>query len=111
MVPRSGTLGSKTTMCGAGRKYRVENSHQPPRRRECKMRRLKSAGPAKRFLSIHAAVFNTFNVERHLTAGRDPSDAARSRYGYLARSGHRGMRIFPPQDQTALAPPQGDSAP
>jgi len=47
---------------------RAENSHQPVRRRERKLQRFKSPGSAQRFLSIHAAVFNTFNVQRHLTS-------------------------------------------
>src|SRR6202158_1935646 len=47
---------------------RAENSHQPIRRRERKMQRFKSPGSAQRFLSIHAAVLNTFNVQRHLTS-------------------------------------------
>ena len=49
---------------------RAENSHQPMRRRERKMRRFKSPGSAQRFLSIHAAVQSTFNVQRHVTARR-----------------------------------------
>jgi transposase-like protein len=48
----------------------VENSHQPVRRRERKMQRFKSPGSAQRFLSIHSAVQNTFNVQRHLTSRR-----------------------------------------
>jgi transposase-like protein len=30
------------------------------------MQRFKSAGSAQRFLNMHAAVHNTFNLERHL---------------------------------------------
>jgi transposase-like protein len=45
---------------------RAENSHQVVRRRERKMQRFKSAASAQRFLSMHAAVHNTFNVQRHL---------------------------------------------
>ena len=46
----------------------AENSHQPVRRRERKQQRFKSAGSAQRFLSMHAPVHNTFNVQRHLVS-------------------------------------------
>jgi putative transposase len=49
---------------------RAENSRQPTRRRERKMQRFKSAGSAQKFLSTHAAAYNTFNVERHLTSAQ-----------------------------------------
>ena len=48
----------------------AENSHQPTRRRERKMQRFKSPGSAQKFLSTHAAVYNTFNVKRHLASAR-----------------------------------------
>jgi transposase-like protein len=47
---------------------RAENSHRATRRRERKMQRFKSAGSAQRFLAAHAAVYNVFNVERHLVS-------------------------------------------
>jgi putative transposase len=47
---------------------RAENSHQVVRRREHKMQQFKSARSAQRFLSMHAAVHNTFNLQRHLVS-------------------------------------------
>ena len=55
---------------GLRKNNRAENSHQPVRRRERKMQRFKSAGSAQRFLSSHTAVYNTFNVQRHLISRR-----------------------------------------
>src|SRR6202047_45338 len=51
---------------GLRKNNRAENSHQVVRRRERKLQRFKSARSAQRFLSLHGAVHNTFNFQRHL---------------------------------------------
>ena len=53
---------------GLRKNNRAENSHLPVRRRERKMQRFKSPGSAQRFLSVHASVQNTINVQRHLVS-------------------------------------------
>jgi transposase-like protein len=53
---------------GLRRNNRAENSHQVVRRRERKMQRFKSARSAQRLLSMHAAVHNNFNLQRHLVS-------------------------------------------
>lgn len=45
---------------------RAELSHQPTRVRERGMRRFKSLRQAQRFLSVHATVYNLFNLGRYL---------------------------------------------
>ncbi len=55
---------------GLRKNNRAEVSHQPVRRRERKMQRFKSPGSAQRFVSLHSAVHNTFNVQRHLVSRR-----------------------------------------
>ena len=45
---------------------RAEQSHESTRVRERGMRKFKSSKQAQRFLSVHAAVDNLFNLGRHL---------------------------------------------
>ncbi len=49
---------------------RTELSHQPTRVRERGMRRFKSRLQAQRFLSVHAAVYNLFNLGRSLLSAK-----------------------------------------
>ncbi len=44
---------------------RAELSHQPTRVRERGMRRFKSSHQAQRFLNVHSAVYNLFNLGWH----------------------------------------------
>jgi len=50
---------------------RAELSHQPTRVRERAMRRFKSTKQAQRFLAVHAAVYNLFNLGRHLVSAKN----------------------------------------
>jgi putative transposase len=50
---------------------RIESSHVLIRIRERKMQRFRSIGSAQRFLSVHAAVYNTFNTRRHLISATE----------------------------------------
>ena len=47
---------------------RAELSHEPTRVRERGMRKFKSMKQAQRFLGAHAAVYNLFNLGRHLVS-------------------------------------------
>ena len=49
---------------------RAEQSHEATRVRERGMRRFKSTRQAQRFLGAHAAVYNLFNLGRHLTKAK-----------------------------------------
>ncbi len=50
---------------------RCELSHEPTRVRERGMRKFKSMEQAQRFLNAHAAVYNSFNLGRHLVSAEN----------------------------------------
>ena len=78
---------------GLRKNNRAENSHQPIGRRERKMQRFKSPGSAQRFVSVHAAVHNTFNVQRHLIiTSRRTLRVLKRRSVPDVASRHRGLR-------------------
>jgi putative transposase len=50
---------------------KAELSHEPTRVRERGMRKFKSMEQAQRFLGVHAAVYNLFNLGRHLISAEN----------------------------------------
>ncbi len=63
---------------------RAELSHQPTRVRELGMRKFKSPAQAQRFLGIHAAIYNLFNIGRHLVRAQHYRDLRASAFGRWA---------------------------
>ncbi|WP_281020098.1 IS6 family transposase [Minwuia sp. IMCC3060] len=66
---------------------RAENSYQPFRRRERSMQRFRSPATLQKFVSVHAAIHNHFNLDRHLTSRTDfrqRRDAALAEWRQLA---------------------------
>ena len=61
---------------------RAELSHQPTRVRERGMRRFKSTAQAQRFLTIHAAVYNLFNLGRHLVRAEHYRELRTDAFGH-----------------------------
>jgi putative transposase len=59
---------------------RAENSHQPTRERERRMRGFKSPGHAQRFLSIFGVIASFFRPRRHLLAARNYREIMRRRF-------------------------------
>jgi putative transposase len=81
---------------GLRKNNRAENSHQPVQRRERKLQRFKSARSAQRFLSMHGAVHNTFNFQRHLISPIHTADLPGRSYRRVARCRRSGMTLGEP---------------
>ena len=65
---------------GKGLNNRAENSHQPTRERERRMRGFKSAGQAQRFLSAFGVIASLFRPARHLLTARHYREIMRRRF-------------------------------
>ena len=65
---------------------RAEQSHEATRVRERGMRKFKSVGQAQRFLGAHAAVYNLFNLGRHLVGAKHYRDLRVSAFSDLSRA-------------------------
>ena len=63
-----------------GSNNRAENSHQPTRERERRMRGFKSAGHAQRFLATFGAVSSFFRPGRHLLRAVNYREIMRRRF-------------------------------
>jgi putative transposase len=65
---------------------RAEQSHEATRVRERGMRRFKSTRQAQRFLGVHAAVSNLFNLDRHLVRAQHYRDLRISAFEEWSRA-------------------------
>ena len=63
-----------------------EQSHEATRVRERGMRRFKSIAQAQRFVTVHAAVANLFNLDRHLVRAQHYRDLRTSAFGEWGRA-------------------------
>ena len=70
---------------------RAENSHQPTRERERRMRGFKSAGHAQRFLSSFGVISSFFRPGRHLLTAMSYREIMRRRFTQWSEVIHSGF--------------------
>ena len=110
-TPRRVILGSRIgRRSGRWRNNRAENAHQPTRRRERKMQGFRSFGSAQRFLSMHAATYNTFNVQRHLILARNAPSFSSLGHGHMAFGHCCSMSAIVSDDHSRVIIRQRDKA-
>jgi putative transposase len=78
--PCAELLPNRAHWRGKGLNNRAENSHQPTRQRERRMRGFKSARHAQEFLSIFGMIADLFSVARHLVSARNYRAALSRRF-------------------------------
>jgi putative transposase len=64
----------------------VEQLQEPIRLSEWGMRRFKSPSQAQRFLGVHAAVYNLFNLDRLLVAANHYRDLRKGEFSECSRA-------------------------
>jgi transposase-like protein len=80
----------------------AENSHQPTRRRERKMQRFKSACSAQKFLSAHAAMYNT-SASNAISCQLNHTVCSAPRRWHVARGRRGRMKIGTPYVRSRFA--------
>ena len=86
---------------GKRKNNRAESSHVPIRRRERKAQGFRSPRSAQRFLSVHATVYNNFNVQRHHTS----RNSLRILRGEAFKHGRQPLRQEPEPRPLNFCPP------
>ena len=79
-APCAELLPNTAHRCDKALNNRAENSHQPTRERERRMRGFKSARHAQRFLSIFGMIADLFSVGRHLLSAVNYREALDRRF-------------------------------
>jgi putative transposase len=77
--PCAQVLPDSKHVSNKGQNNRAENSHQPTRQRERRMRKFKSVAQAQKFLSIYSQMCNFFGLVRHTLSASNHRNLLASR--------------------------------